>query len=63
MKKGKHHVIAGWKNKTTAVMTQVLPDSLLAEQHRQTAAPGSARRRVLPRRCCVGEPPRGGAVA
>lgn len=43
MKKGQDHVVAGWKNKIGAVMTNVLPDSVLAEQHRRTAEPGSAR--------------------
>lgn len=42
MKKGEDHVVAGWKNKVSAVMTNVLPDSVLAEQHRKTAEPGSA---------------------
>lgn len=43
MKKGQDHVVAGWKNKVTAAMTNVVPDSMLAEQHRKTAEPGSAR--------------------
>ncbi len=43
MKKGEDHVVAGWRNKVSAVMTNVLPDSMLAEQHRKTAEPGSAK--------------------
>jgi short-subunit dehydrogenase len=43
MKKGEDHVVAGWKNKLSAAMANVLPDSVLAEQHRRTAEPGSAR--------------------
>lgn len=43
MKKGQDHVVAGWKNKVSAVMAKVVPDSVLAEQHRRTAEPGSAR--------------------
>ena len=43
MKKGADHVVAGWKNKITAAMANVIPDSALAEQHRKTAEPGSAR--------------------
>ena len=43
MKKGQDHVVAGWKNKVSAAMANVLPDSMLAEQHRKTAEPGSAR--------------------
>jgi len=42
MKDGKDHVVAGWKNKVSAAMTNVVPDSVLAEQHRKTAEPGSA---------------------
>jgi uncharacterized protein len=42
MKKGEDHVVAGWKNKVTAAMTNVVTDSMLAEQHRKTAEPGSA---------------------
>jgi len=42
MMKGQDHVVAGWKNKVTAAMTNLVPDSLLAEQHRKTAEPGSA---------------------
>jgi hypothetical protein len=36
-------VVAGWKNKVSAAMTNVVPDSMLAEQHRKMAEPGSAR--------------------
>jgi short-subunit dehydrogenase len=43
MKDGKDHVVAGWKNKVSATMANVVPDSVLAEQHRKTAEPGSAR--------------------
>jgi short-subunit dehydrogenase len=43
MKKGQDHVVAGWKNKFSAVMTNVTPDSMLAEQHRKMAEPGSAQ--------------------
>jgi len=43
MKKGHDHVVAGWKNKVSAAMTNFVPDSALAEQHRKVAEPGSAR--------------------
>ena len=43
MKKGQDHVVVGWKNKLSAAMANVIPDSVLAEQHRKAAAPGSAR--------------------
>jgi short-subunit dehydrogenase len=42
MKQGADHVVAGWKNKMQAAMTNVIPDSMLAEQHRKMAEPGSA---------------------
>jgi len=42
MKKGEDKVVSGWKNKMEAAMTNVVPDSTLAEQHRKTAAPGTA---------------------
>jgi short-subunit dehydrogenase len=42
LKKGQDHVVAGWKNKFSAAMTNVVSDSMLAEQHRRTAEPGSA---------------------
>jgi len=43
MNKGQDHVVAGWKNKVSAAMTHVVPDRMLAEQHRKMAEPGSAR--------------------
>ena len=43
MMKGDDHVVSGWKNKLEAAMTHVLPDALLAEQHRRMAAPGTAK--------------------
>jgi short-subunit dehydrogenase len=43
MKKGLDHVVSGWKNKVAAALSHVVPDSLLAEQHRKTAAPGTAK--------------------
>jgi short-subunit dehydrogenase len=43
MKKGDDHVVSGWKNKIGAAMSNVIPDSMLAEQHRRTAGPGTAR--------------------
>jgi uncharacterized protein len=43
MKDGDGHVVSGWKNKLEAAMTNMIPDSALAEQHRKTAAPGTAK--------------------
>ena len=43
MNEGQDHVVAGWKNKVSAAMTNVVPDGMLAEQHRKMAEPGSAR--------------------
>ena len=42
MLQGEGDVVAGWKNKVSAALTNVVPDSVLAEQHRKTAEPGSA---------------------
>ncbi len=39
---GDEKVIAGWQNKIQAFMTNILPDSTLAELHRKQAAPGTA---------------------
>ena len=41
MKSGDAHVVAGWKNKVSAALSHVTPDSVLAEQHRKMAEPGS----------------------
>jgi len=43
MKQGEDKVVSGWKNKLQAAMTNVVPDSVLAEQHRKTAGPGTAQ--------------------
>ncbi len=42
MMKGEGDVVAGWKNKLQAAAAAVIPDSVLAEQHRKMAEPGSA---------------------
>jgi short-subunit dehydrogenase len=42
MMAGRDHVVSGWRNKAEAAVSRVLPDSVLAEQHRRTAEPGSA---------------------
>ncbi len=42
MMKGEIKVVAGFANKVRAAMTNVLPDTTLAEMHRGTAEPGSA---------------------
>ena len=43
MQSGAAHVVAGWKNKVSAALSHVTPDSVLAEQHRKMAEPGSAQ--------------------
>lgn len=43
MMRGESDVVAGWKNKLQAAVSNVLPADLLAEQHRKLAEPGSAR--------------------
>jgi uncharacterized protein len=42
MMAGEGDVVAGWKNKLSVAMSGVLPSSMLAEQHRKMAEPGSA---------------------
>lgn len=39
---GEGDVVAGWKNKLQVALAAVTPASVLAEQHRKTAEPGSA---------------------
>jgi len=42
MESGESSVVAGWKNKIQAVLSNVTPAEMLAEQHRKSAAPGTA---------------------
>ena len=44
MMKGEGDVVAGLKNKIQAAMAAVTPQTVLAEQHRKMAEPGSAQR-------------------
>jgi hypothetical protein len=41
MQKGEGDVVAGFKNKLQAAVAAVTPQSVLAEQHRKMAEPGS----------------------
>ena len=41
---GKGDVVSGWKNKLETALATVTPSSMLAEQHRRMAEPGTARR-------------------
>jgi short-subunit dehydrogenase len=43
MMKGEGDVVAGWKNKFEAAIANVTPSSVLAEQHRKMAQPGTAK--------------------
>jgi short-subunit dehydrogenase len=43
MLKGEGDVVSGWKNKLQSAMANVTPSSVLAEQHRKMAEPGSAK--------------------
>jgi uncharacterized protein len=43
MLRGEAEVVAGWKNKLLTVMAGLVPHTMLAEQHRLQAAPGSAK--------------------
>lgn len=40
---GKGSIVSGWKNKIQAAVANVTPASVLAEQHRSMAEPGSAK--------------------
>jgi short-subunit dehydrogenase len=42
MMRGDGDVVSGWKNKLQAAIANVTPASMLAEQHRRMAEPGSA---------------------
>jgi short-subunit dehydrogenase len=41
---GKASIVSGWKNKLQATLAHVTPASVLAEQHRKMAEPGSAEK-------------------
>jgi len=43
MMDGEGDVVTGWKNKLQSAIANVTPASVLAEQHRKMAEPGSAR--------------------
>jgi short-subunit dehydrogenase len=42
MQNGDGDVVSGWKNKIQSAIANVTPSSMLAEQHRKMAEPGSA---------------------
>jgi short-subunit dehydrogenase len=42
MRKGRSHVVSGWKNRVQATLANVLPDAALAQKHRKMAQPRSA---------------------
>lgn len=43
MMRGDGDVVSGWQNKLQSAIANVTPASILAEQHRRQAAPGSAK--------------------
>jgi short-subunit dehydrogenase len=43
MKNGEGDVVSGWHNKLQSAIANITPASILAEQHRKKAAPGSAK--------------------
>jgi len=49
MVRGDGDVVAGWKNKLQTAVASVTPSSVLAEQHRKMAEPGTARTRTAGR--------------
>jgi uncharacterized protein len=44
MKNGEGDIVSGWHNKLQSAIANITPASILAEQHRKKAAPGSAAR-------------------
>ncbi len=42
--KGEAHIVSGWKNKLQAAAAHVTPASIMAEQHRKMAEPGTAEK-------------------
>jgi short-subunit dehydrogenase len=44
MMAGEADVVSGWKNKVQVAASNLIPDTVLAEQHRKSAEPGSGRR-------------------
>jgi uncharacterized protein len=44
MMKGEGDVVSGWKNKLQSTVANVTPASILAEQHRKMAEPGSGKK-------------------
>lgn len=44
MMAGEGDVVSGWYNKLQCAIANVTPASVLAEQHRKMAAPGTAKR-------------------
>jgi short-subunit dehydrogenase len=49
MVRGDGDVVAGWKNKLQTAVASVTPSSVLAEQHRKMAEPGTAKTRTAGR--------------
>ena len=49
MVRGDGDVVAGWKNKLQTAVASVTPSSVLAEQHRKLAEPGTAKSRTAGR--------------
>lgn len=45
MMKGQGDVVSGWKNKIQSAVATVTPSSVLAEQHRKMAEPGTAEKK------------------
>jgi short-subunit dehydrogenase len=44
MMKGEADIVTGWKNKMQVAISRIAPASVMAEQHRKQAAPGTAER-------------------
>ena len=48
MQAGKADVVSGWKNKLQTTVANIMPNEMLAEQHRKMAEPGSAKKASAP---------------
>jgi short-subunit dehydrogenase len=42
MMRGDADIVSGWKNKITSAIANITPATVLADQHRKIAEPGSA---------------------
>jgi hypothetical protein len=46
MMKGQGDVVTGWMNKLQSAIALITPSDMLAEKHREMAAPGTAKQKA-----------------